>query len=380
MRAIHRRDRRCRRLLPRAFPVLADIVDWHRRGTRYGIGDDPADGLLRAGEPGVQLTWMDAKVGDWVVTPRIGKPVEINALWYNALADHGRLCARRSSGRRSMRRRGGAPAPASPASGATAAGHCRRDRRARTATTPASAEPDLRRLPAAQPARRRPCRPRGRRLRAPPPDLLRAALASRPGSAEYRPRSRRRAARATAAITRARCGPGSWGHFARATYRVTGRCRRSTGAAPADARRSSPIRASARSARSSTAIPRTCRAAPRAGLVRRLDAPGLARSSGGPRHGRGERCQARLTLNEPGSKRCARRVENWRRWGPFVSERQWGTVREDYSPYGTAWDYFSHDQAAAAPIAGARTASPAGATTASYSASRSPFGTARTRS
>jgi predicted glycogen debranching enzyme len=46
---------------------------------------DEADGLLRAGEPGTQLTWMDAKVGDWVVTPRIGKPVEINALWYNAL-------------------------------------------------------------------------------------------------------------------------------------------------------------------------------------------------------------------------------------------------------------------------------------------------------
>ena len=57
----------------------------HVRGTRYGIAVDPADGLLRAGEPGVQLTWMDARVGDWVVTPRIGKPVEINALWYNAL-------------------------------------------------------------------------------------------------------------------------------------------------------------------------------------------------------------------------------------------------------------------------------------------------------
>jgi 4-alpha-glucanotransferase len=71
--------------LARAFPVLADIIDWHRRGTRYGIGADPADGLLRAGEPGVQLTWMDAKIGDWVVTPRHGKPVEINALWYNAL-------------------------------------------------------------------------------------------------------------------------------------------------------------------------------------------------------------------------------------------------------------------------------------------------------
>ena len=66
-------------------PCLRTIVDWHVRGTRYGIGVDPADGLLRAGEPGVQLTWMDARVGDWVVTPRIGKPVEIQALWYNAL-------------------------------------------------------------------------------------------------------------------------------------------------------------------------------------------------------------------------------------------------------------------------------------------------------
>ena len=68
-----------------AWPVLVEMVSWHQRGTRYGIAVDPADGLLRAGQPGVQLTWMDAKVGDWVVTPRIGKPVEINALWYNAL-------------------------------------------------------------------------------------------------------------------------------------------------------------------------------------------------------------------------------------------------------------------------------------------------------
>ena len=71
--------------LKELFPVLEDIVQWHRQGTRYGIKEDPADGLLRAGESGVQLTWMDAKVGDWVVTPRIGKPVEINALWYNAV-------------------------------------------------------------------------------------------------------------------------------------------------------------------------------------------------------------------------------------------------------------------------------------------------------
>ena len=72
-------------LLERLLPALREIVDWHRRGTRYHIGVDAMDGLLHAGEPGVQLTWMDAKVGDWVVTPRIGKPVEINALWYNVL-------------------------------------------------------------------------------------------------------------------------------------------------------------------------------------------------------------------------------------------------------------------------------------------------------
>jgi glycogen debranching enzyme len=63
---------------------LREIVAWHREGTRYGIHVD-SDGLLHAGAAGAQLTWMDAKVGDWVVTPRAGKPVEIQALWYNAL-------------------------------------------------------------------------------------------------------------------------------------------------------------------------------------------------------------------------------------------------------------------------------------------------------
>ena len=72
-------------LLDELFDALDSIVESYARGTRYGIVVDASDGLLRAGEPGVQLTWMDAKVGDWVVTPRIGKPVEINALWYNAL-------------------------------------------------------------------------------------------------------------------------------------------------------------------------------------------------------------------------------------------------------------------------------------------------------
>ena len=65
------------------YSVLTDIVSWHVRGTRFGIKVD-SDGLLRSGAPGVALTWMDAKVGDWVVTPRRGKPVEIQALWYNA--------------------------------------------------------------------------------------------------------------------------------------------------------------------------------------------------------------------------------------------------------------------------------------------------------
>jgi predicted glycogen debranching enzyme len=67
------------------LPVLIDIVEHHLAGTRFGIQVDPVDGLLRQGAEGYQLTWMDAKVGDWVVTPRRGKAVEINALWYNAL-------------------------------------------------------------------------------------------------------------------------------------------------------------------------------------------------------------------------------------------------------------------------------------------------------
>jgi predicted glycogen debranching enzyme len=78
----HTGDRETLRLV---LPVLAEIVERHVAGTQFGIGVDPADGLLRAGAPGYQLTWMDAKADDWVVTPRRGKPVEINALWYQAL-------------------------------------------------------------------------------------------------------------------------------------------------------------------------------------------------------------------------------------------------------------------------------------------------------
>jgi predicted glycogen debranching enzyme len=71
--------------LRQLLPVLLDIIQHHLQGTRFGIRIDPKDGLFTQGAEGYQLTWMDAKVGDWVVTPRRGKTVELNALWYNAL-------------------------------------------------------------------------------------------------------------------------------------------------------------------------------------------------------------------------------------------------------------------------------------------------------
>jgi hypothetical protein len=74
-----------RSTLRQLLPTLTSIVEHHLRGTRFGIAVDEADGLLRQGQEGYQLTWMDAKVEDWVVTPRRGKAVEINALWFNAL-------------------------------------------------------------------------------------------------------------------------------------------------------------------------------------------------------------------------------------------------------------------------------------------------------
>src|SRR5262249_50259455 len=85
--ALDRYDRATndRATLQMLLPKLRDVVERHVRGTRFGIGVDPDDGLLRQGQDGYQLTWMDAKMGDWIVTPRRGKAVEINALWYNAL-------------------------------------------------------------------------------------------------------------------------------------------------------------------------------------------------------------------------------------------------------------------------------------------------------
>jgi predicted glycogen debranching enzyme len=84
-------------LLRELYPVLSEIVEAYVRGTRYNIHVDPDDGLISAGAPGVQLTWMDAKAGDLVITPRMGKPVEVNALWLNAttaMAQFGRAIGR----------------------------------------------------------------------------------------------------------------------------------------------------------------------------------------------------------------------------------------------------------------------------------------------
>lgn len=105
-----------RSLLADLWPTLVEIIAWHRRGTRYAIHVDLSDGLLYGGEPGVQLTWMDAIVGGWVVTPRIGKPVEINGLWLHAL----RLMAAWAPGQ------GADAAPYTTAADAAASGFVRR--------------------------------------------------------------------------------------------------------------------------------------------------------------------------------------------------------------------------------------------------------------
>ncbi len=97
-------------LVEQALPAMREIVEAHMRGTAFGIGVDPKDRLLSQGAEGYQLTWMDAKVDGWVVTPRRGKAVEINALWYNALSHVVPLGARfRRRGAFAMASRGGGP-------------------------------------------------------------------------------------------------------------------------------------------------------------------------------------------------------------------------------------------------------------------------------
>ncbi len=164
--------------LRRTFPVLVEIIDWHTKGTRFGIAVDPADGLLRAGEAGVQLTWMDARVGDWVVTPRIGKPVEINALWHNALAAMAALAERiGGDGAALSRRSGKGAAGVCPFCAARRHWSLRRARRARGTRCAVAAEPALRGEPLGEPARPGGATCRRCALRRHTRHLLRIALA-----------------------------------------------------------------------------------------------------------------------------------------------------------------------------------------------------------
>ena len=192
--AVHEYFQAAGRRRPRASPApnattLQDafgaILAGYARGTRYGIRAD-ADGLLAAGEPGVQLTWMDAKVGDWVVTPRIGKPVEIQALWINALkiadsfsADFRDLLARATESfeRRFWNEEAGCLHDVVDVDHRP--GHRRRD---------PPAEPDLRRRRTPVPARDGRARAADRRRgRVPPRDAPRTCAPCRPDDPDYHP-------------------------------------------------------------------------------------------------------------------------------------------------------------------------------------------------
>ena len=344
--------------LREAFPVLV-------RHDRMAPAREPATAsewtrrmaCSRPALPGVQLTWMDAKVGDWVVTPRIGKPVEINALWYNALAHHERV--RRTAGEAgqlSARRR----KPQSRLRTIRAPrrrGFVRRDRWPGWRRCQHQAQPDLCCQPAAQSAR--------------PPTLRRAscghagAIFSLPtGCARWRPAApptiRAMAAMcgsATAAITRGRSGAGYSDRSASPTI-----------ASPAMRCAAEAMLAPMRDALKDQAMgtigeifdgdpPHHPRGAPAQAwsVACTLDAWRLLTEAERRRTRKSGKSEptTRRTDKMPQAIDAERRrieesrngAENWRRWGPYLSERQWGTVREDYSPGGTAWDYLTHDQA-----------------------------------
>ena len=268
-------------------------MDWHRKGTRYGIAVDPDDGLLRAGEPGVQLTWMDARVGDRVVTPRTGKPVEINALWFNAL--------RAMAGFARRLRRPAPPWEEAAGSGSAVVRpllerRCRllqgRHRRARRRRRRAPAQPDPRRVAAGEPAAGAAAAAGGGRLRRRAPHRLRAPQPLAAGSGVPRAAMPAGAAERDGVYHQGTAWGWLLGAFRHSrtcacTVTVTPRARFSC-----RWRITCPTRASAASRRSSTATPRSSRAAARSrpGASRRRCArgppPSLSRRARGPR-GRG---------------------------------------------------------------------------------------------
>ena len=205
------------------FPVMAQMISAHLAGTRYQIHVDESDGLLYAGEPGVQLTWMDAKVGDWVVTPRIGKPVEINALWFNAL----QTMASPGSGGQKIRRPLRQTRRASETKlrqilerrrGMLLRRHRLTRNRKRRLAPPQS---DFCRFTAAQPAYSRATKARRGFLRQAPRHFRWDCAVSRKANLATRATTEAASANATAPITRARCGDGCSAHSFWPTFAST---------------------------------------------------------------------------------------------------------------------------------------------------------------
>jgi predicted glycogen debranching enzyme len=333
--------------LERMFPTLLSIIHAYRDGTRYGIAMDPSDGLIRAGVPGQQLTWMDARVDGREVTPRHGKPVEINALWYNALKAMSRFAQLLGSDsdpfeqisaqvRQNFARyhRGGRVGLYDVLDGPAGDDASIRPNQIFAISLPHSPldSGSLRRY-VLEECRRHLLTPFGLRSLAPSDPL-------------YCGRYEGGVPERDAAYHQGPAWGWLLGHFALAEYRVTQD-------AAAAQRRLDPVRLHLRAAGLGQVseifdgdAPHTPRGTPaQAWSVActleawwRLQQVRLKEQTENPENQPMNAERERLEQQRRGSR-------NWRLWGPYLSERAWGTVREDYSPHGTAWEYFDHDQA-----------------------------------
>ena len=333
--------------LAQVYPRLREIILAYRDGTRYGIGMDPADGLIRAGVPGQQLTWMDARADGREVTPRHGKPVEINALWYNALEimhRFARLLGEESETFEQLSARVRASFPRYHRGGRVGLydvldgpdgddASIRPNQIFAVSLTHSPIESNALQGYVLEECRQHLLTPFG----------LRSLDASDP---RYRGRYTGGVSQRDGAYHQGPVWGWLLGHFALAEYRVT----RDPAAAQ---RRLEPIRQHLHSAGLGQVseifdgdAPHQPRGAPaQAWSVActleawwRLQQARLRPHTGNSENHTMNAERERLQQQREGSR-------NWRLWGPYLSERAWGTVREDYSAQGTAWEYFDHDQA-----------------------------------
>lgn len=330
--------------LTRVYPALAGIIDAYRDGTRYGIGMDPADALLRAGVPGQQLTWMDARVDGVEVTPRQGKPVEINALWFNAVccmadfadrlgedaASYRRLATRVELGFRRFHRGGGAGLH-DVLDGPNGNDSSIRPNQIFALSLPHSplADEKQRRAVLSE-CRCRLLTPYGLRSLAPGDPAYRGrylgGVAERDGSYHQGP-------------------VWGWllGHFVLAEYAVERDAQRARRRLATMAEQLHRAGLGHISEIFDGDPPHRPRGAPAQAwsLACTLEAWWrIGRAPRGAPETRPGRDAERVRLE-----RRRNGEEDWDLWGPYLSERAWGTVREDYSAHGTAWEYFDHDQA-----------------------------------